>query len=62
MSSVISKLSKTNEVSKIQSLQKETQTFKQVFLQVKTIDFQNDFISVALSFNKDLYKRVSSKI
>ena len=29
---------------------------------VKIIDFQNDSISVALSFNKYLYTRVSSKI
>ena len=29
---------------------------------VKRIDFQNDSISVALSFDKDLLNRVSSKI
>ena len=29
---------------------------------VKIIDLPNDSISVALSFNKDLYNRVSSKI
>ena len=32
------------------------------FLGVKIIDFQNDSISVALSFNKDLYNQVPSKI
>ena len=46
----------------LQSLQKETQTFKWIFWGVKIIDFQNDSISVALSFNIDLYNRVSSKI
>ena len=46
----------------VQSLQKETQTFKFNFLGVNIIDFRNDSISVALSFNKDLNNRVSSKI
>ena len=46
----------------IHSLQKETQTFKWTFWGVKIIDFQNDSLSVDLSFNKDLYNRVSSKI
>ena len=32
------------------------------FWGVKIIDFQNDSISVALSFNKDIYNRVLSKI
>ena len=32
------------------------------FRGIKNIDFQNDSISVVLSFNKDLYNRVSSKI
>ena len=31
------------------------------YFRVKVIDFQNDSISVALSFNKELYNRVSSK-
>ena len=31
------------------------------YFRVKVIDFQNDSISVALPFNKELYNRVSSK-
>ena len=40
---------------------KETQTFKWILFRVKVIGFQNDSISVAWSFNKELYNRVSSK-
>ena len=39
----------------IQSVQKETQTFKLHFLGVKIIDCKNYSISVALPFNKELY-------
>ena len=46
---------------KLHSVQKETQTFKQILFRVKVIDFQNDSISVAWSFNKELYNSVSSK-
>ena len=41
---------------------KKRKLLKDLFLGVKIIDFQNDIISVALTFNKDLYNRVSSKI
>ena len=41
---------------------KRNANFEMNFLRVKIIDFQNDYLSVALSFNKDLYNRVSSKI
>ena len=44
----------------IQSVQKETQTFKLHLLRVKTIECKNDSISVALSFNKELYSEVLS--
>ena len=44
----------------IQSVQKETQTFKGHFLGVKNIDCKNDSFSVALSFNKELYSEVLS--
>ena len=44
----------------IQSVQKETQTFKWHFLGVKFIDCKNDSISVALPFNKELYGEVLS--
>ena len=41
---------------------KRNANFKMNFFGVQIIDFQNDSISMALSFNKDLYNRVSSKI
>ena len=44
----------------IQSVQKETQTFKGHFWGVKNIDCKNDSMSVALPFNKELYSEVLS--
>ena len=46
---------KTLKAWNIQSVQKETQTFKGHFWGVKIIDCKNDSISVALPFNKELY-------
>ena len=45
----------------IQSVQKETQTFQLIHFMVKIIDFQNDSISMALTFNKEHNNRVSLK-
>ena len=42
-------------INVIQSVQKETQTFKCKCLGMKIINFQNDSISAALPFNKELY-------
>ena len=44
----------------LQSVQKETQTFKYHFLGVKIIDYKKDSISVVLSFNKYHYSEVLS--
>ena len=44
----------------IQSVQKETQTFKCHFVGVKFIDCKDDSISVALPFNEDLCSEVLS--
>ena len=44
----------------IQSVQKETQTFNDIFWGAKFIDCKNDSISVALPFNKELYGEVLS--
>ena len=44
----------------LQSVQKETQTFKLHFFLVKIIDCKNDIISVSLPFNKELNSKVLS--
>ena len=45
----------------LQTVQKETQTFKRILFKVKAIDFHNNSTLVAWSANKELYNRVSSK-
>ena len=39
---------------------KKRKLLNDIFLRVKNIDCKNDYISVALPFNKDLYSKVLS--